>query len=300
VSAVLILTVIVLVVIWFFPRKPPTHADILPAGTVKHYRAILRPLTPKCDVFKLTEEAEVTEEVIPPQGAVPQPNPRTASLKRDRKVKPRVKGWFVSEIQFAPFDPDAYTNTELFGDPDAFGKLVYDLKTQAVVELHNLPEGLFCQAMDAKPEINPYQQVENVNWQLRSLDPERGVAFLFVHPPFNGQRWWVNYFLLVGSWPAFLAALFGFCLTAIPTLAKEGAKAGVGAVVKDWWSKRTKDVTAAPPPPPAPQATPPPNPISLPQATPAVPPTVQGNPTSDTSTNPPPGQGIPPKSQGSS
>lgn len=258
----IIVAVIVLGILLFLPLKaPPIQAEKLPVGTVTQYRVVIKPLTKECETFEVRETGRVTEVVIPPVGKVagqkPPPKivvqPQEVSLDKKRTVQPTDKGWFVREIQLRPFDPDApeYVTETVFGGKDEFAHLAYD-SPEPWVSLRDLPAGTFCQARDAKADPSPYgKDKENVSWQLHTFDPERGIAFLFVRPPFNGQRWWVNHVLFVDSWPRFLVALVGLILSGVPALLQKGAEAGAIELAKMGWAKLKQRWLSTPPPPPA-------------------------------------------------
>ena len=98
-----------------------------------------------------------------------------------------------------------------------------------VIVLHDVPSGSFLAAKDADDiQEAPYIHTETVSWSV--LDPDQGITFAFVPPPFNVVRPVIEPLLGVSSLDQWLLGILGLLSTLLvspfvkPVLVRAGQK----------------------------------------------------------------------------
>ena len=121
-----------------------------------------------------------------------------------------------------------------------------------VIVLHDVPSGSFLAAKDADDiQKAPYINTETVTWSV--LDPDQGITFAFVPPPFNIVRPVIEPLLGVSSLDQWLLGILGLISTLLvspfvkPVLVRAGQKI-IGAHPDDRSAAEDRKFTKRKPP----------------------------------------------------
>jgi hypothetical protein len=228
---VILLLLLCLLLLLLFPGLGSGPGDI--EVEVKSLHMTIEPVDTSLKTFWLEEELVLDLSPLEPLlHADVQPQMR---LPR-RQVAASKQGWLLREVRFQV--PPSVTLRLV--DNVLTNTLFIYADTQVSVELRDMPLKSFYAAQDAQDlETYPYIDTETITWRV--LDPDRGISFAFVQPPYQRFRGVLKPFLGASSLGEWLLGLVGIVGSAIVfPIFKDVLFDVAGDKVKAWLEKRLK------------------------------------------------------------
>lgn len=248
VLTLVVIPVLILLAIILPPLSLPRSTSAVAPPALKVYRAVIEPMDPSLEKFKLNEEA-----VTNPDWTRPTVNLKSEALIRlpERDIISTSKGFFLREVRIAPLQADSSGRVALtLPDGNLLGGFLCGYAgtesstytcPQSHIQLLDFPVNSFYLGKNTESQtVQKYVDTETITWTAPDL--AQGIVFAYVRPPFQYLRPILTPFLETSSLGESIFVALGIIgsIVLVPSV-----KSVLPEIYKwklaSWFQKRTKE-----------------------------------------------------------